>query len=177
MTPRIRESVFTWLSVVGKAADYRVLGTTTPSAQNQWTTAFVQRLRELGWIEGRNVAIEYRWGEGRSERFAEIAARGRQLTREARNMTEALGHGVNERSRWSCKAVVRLVPTNSERRARLAVASLKAAIRTRQPPKGCIRHSDRGSQYASELYRKTEAASSLTLLSSGIFSGAFPVSR
>ena len=36
--------------------------------------AFVQRLRELGWIEGRNVAIEYRWAEGRSERFAEIAA-------------------------------------------------------------------------------------------------------
>ena len=36
--------------------------------------AFVQRLRELGWIEGRTVAIEYRWAEGRSERFAEIAA-------------------------------------------------------------------------------------------------------
>jgi ABC transporter substrate binding protein len=34
----------------------------------------VQRLRELGWIEGRNVAIEYRWAEGRSERYAEIAA-------------------------------------------------------------------------------------------------------
>jgi putative ABC transport system substrate-binding protein len=47
------------------------LGTSTRS---QWTTAFVQRLRELGWIEGRTVAIEYRWAEGRSERFAEIAA-------------------------------------------------------------------------------------------------------
>ena len=34
----------------------------------------MQRLRELGWIEGRTVAIEYRWAEGRSERFAEIAA-------------------------------------------------------------------------------------------------------
>ena len=34
----------------------------------------MQRLRELGWIDGRNVAIEYRWGEGRNERFAEIAA-------------------------------------------------------------------------------------------------------
>jgi len=34
----------------------------------------VQRLRELGWIEGRTVAIEYRWAEGRSERFTEIAA-------------------------------------------------------------------------------------------------------
>ena len=34
----------------------------------------MQRLRELGWIEGRTVAIEYRWGEGRAERYAEIAA-------------------------------------------------------------------------------------------------------
>jgi putative tryptophan/tyrosine transport system substrate-binding protein len=36
--------------------------------------AFVQRLRELGWIEGRTVTIEYRWSEGRSERYPEIAA-------------------------------------------------------------------------------------------------------
>src|SRR5258705_13385899 len=50
------------------------LGATTPSAQKKWTDAFVQRLRELDWIEGRTVAIEYRWAEGRSERFAEIAA-------------------------------------------------------------------------------------------------------
>ena len=49
------------------------LGTNTPSAQSQWTAAFVQRLRELGWIEGRTLAIEYRWAEGRSERFAELA--------------------------------------------------------------------------------------------------------
>jgi putative ABC transport system substrate-binding protein len=34
----------------------------------------VRRLRELGWIEGRNVAIEYRWAEGREERYAEMAA-------------------------------------------------------------------------------------------------------
>jgi putative tryptophan/tyrosine transport system substrate-binding protein len=50
------------------------LGATTPSAQSQWTVAFVQRLRELGWIEGRTVAIEYRWADGRGERYAEIAA-------------------------------------------------------------------------------------------------------
>src|ERR1700756_1947906 len=50
------------------------MGTTTPSVWQPWTAAFVQRLRELGWIEGHNLAIEYRWAEGRSERFAEIAA-------------------------------------------------------------------------------------------------------
>src|SRR5258708_5405706 len=50
------------------------LGASTPSAMGQWTAAFVQRLRELGWIEGRTIAIEYRWAEGRAERAAEIAA-------------------------------------------------------------------------------------------------------
>jgi putative tryptophan/tyrosine transport system substrate-binding protein len=50
------------------------LGAATASARSQWVAAFVQRLHELGWIEGRTVAIEYRWAEGRSERFAEIAA-------------------------------------------------------------------------------------------------------
>ncbi len=39
-----------------------------------WTAAFVARMRELGWVEGRTVAIEYRWSEGRPERYAEIAA-------------------------------------------------------------------------------------------------------
>jgi putative ABC transport system substrate-binding protein len=46
----------------------------TPLSHGPWVAAFVQRLRELGWIEGRTIAIEYRWGEGRNERFAEIAA-------------------------------------------------------------------------------------------------------
>jgi len=46
----------------------------TPSSHGPWFAALVQRLRELGWIEGRTVAIEYRWAEGRTERFDEIAA-------------------------------------------------------------------------------------------------------
>jgi putative ABC transport system substrate-binding protein len=46
----------------------------TPSSHAQWVAAFVRRLHELGWIEGRTVAIEYRWAEGRTERTAEIAA-------------------------------------------------------------------------------------------------------
>jgi len=50
------------------------LGGTTPETWSRFVAAFVQRLRELGWIEGRTIAIEYRWAEGRGERFAEIAA-------------------------------------------------------------------------------------------------------
>jgi putative ABC transport system substrate-binding protein len=58
----------------GKSATIGILGSGTPATQGQWYSGFVQRLRELGWIEGGNVAIEYRWAEGRDERFAEIAA-------------------------------------------------------------------------------------------------------
>jgi hypothetical protein len=46
----------------------------TPSTHGQWFAALVQRLRELGWIEGRTITIEYRWAAGSSERAAEIAA-------------------------------------------------------------------------------------------------------
>jgi len=77
-----------FLALVGGAAAIRPLaaraqarlptigffGTTAPATWTPWTAAFVQRLRELGWVEGRSVAIEWRWAEGRSERFAEIAA-------------------------------------------------------------------------------------------------------
>jgi putative ABC transport system substrate-binding protein len=58
----------------GKLPTIGLLGANTPSTASQWVAAFVQRLRELGWTEGRTAAIEYRWAEGRSERFAEIAA-------------------------------------------------------------------------------------------------------
>src|SRR5262245_2230036 len=57
-----------------KPALMGLLGSGTAAAQSEWTAAFVQRLRELGWSEGRNLTIEYRWAEGRSERFAEIAS-------------------------------------------------------------------------------------------------------
>src|SRR5262245_46841514 len=58
----------------GKLPIIGYLGSSTLSAMSQWTASFVQRLRELGWSEGRTLAIEYRWAEGREERFAEIAA-------------------------------------------------------------------------------------------------------
>jgi len=50
------------------------LGSSTASAQSQWVAAFVQRLHDLGWIDGRTVAIQYRWAEGRTEGFQDIAA-------------------------------------------------------------------------------------------------------
>jgi len=46
----------------------------SPSTESQRIAAFVLQLHELGWIEGRNVAIEYRWTEGRNDRVAEIAS-------------------------------------------------------------------------------------------------------
>jgi putative ABC transport system substrate-binding protein len=58
----------------GKLPIIGFLGQNTRSAASEWVAAFVQRLRELGWIEGRTVAVDYRWGEGRAERFAELAA-------------------------------------------------------------------------------------------------------
>ena len=51
-----------------------LVGGAIPSTQGTWIAAFVQRMRELGWIENRAVAIEVRWAEGHSERYAEIAA-------------------------------------------------------------------------------------------------------
>lgn len=50
------------------------LGAVTPSSHGQWAGAFAQRLRELGWFEGRTIQIETRWAEGRRERATDIAA-------------------------------------------------------------------------------------------------------
>jgi putative tryptophan/tyrosine transport system substrate-binding protein len=58
----------------GKLPTIGFSGQSTRSAGSEWVAAFVQRLRELGWIDGRTIAIEYRWAEGREERYNEIAA-------------------------------------------------------------------------------------------------------
>jgi putative ABC transport system substrate-binding protein len=63
----------------GRLPTIGFLGASAASAQSQWTAAFVQRLRELGWIEGSTIAIEYRFAEGRNDRFAELAAEFVQL--------------------------------------------------------------------------------------------------
>jgi ABC-type uncharacterized transport system substrate-binding protein len=50
------------------------LGPSTRSIDVHRLGALVQRLRELGWIEGRTIVIEYRWAEGRNEHLAEVTA-------------------------------------------------------------------------------------------------------
>jgi putative ABC transport system substrate-binding protein len=59
---------------LGKLPTIGYLGANSASAQSEWTAAFVRGLRELGWIESQNVTIEYRWADGRGERYSEIAA-------------------------------------------------------------------------------------------------------
>jgi putative tryptophan/tyrosine transport system substrate-binding protein len=58
----------------GRLPTIGVLGAGTPSVWSPWVAAFAQRLHELDWSEGRTIAIKYRWAEGRTDRYAEIAA-------------------------------------------------------------------------------------------------------
>ena len=50
------------------------LGAGSPATADVWLSAFMSRLRELGWIEGRNINVDVRWAEGRNDRSADIAA-------------------------------------------------------------------------------------------------------
>jgi putative ABC transport system substrate-binding protein len=63
-----------WAQKPAKLPTIGFLGAATPELAGPWVAAFVERLRELGWVEGRNVAIDYRWAEARPERYNEIAA-------------------------------------------------------------------------------------------------------
>ena len=58
----------------GKLPTIGFLGATTPAAWARWVPPFVQRLHELGWVEGKTIAIEYRWAEGRRDLYAAFAA-------------------------------------------------------------------------------------------------------
>jgi putative ABC transport system substrate-binding protein len=83
------------------------LSPTTASVENQRVAAFVHRLRELGWIEGRTVAIKVRWAEGRSERAGEIVT---QFVREKVDVI-VLGGAVSVLAASS-----RVVPSGSRKR-------------------------------------------------------------
>jgi putative ABC transport system substrate-binding protein len=83
------------------------MGAGTPSGWSQWTAAFLQRLQELGWIEGRNVAIEYRWAEGNTERYAEIA---NEFVRLKVDVIVTVGGDAAKRATSAIPIVVALMP-------------------------------------------------------------------
>jgi len=110
----------------GKLPTIGFLGSNTPSTQSQWTAAFVQRLRELGWTEGRTVAIEYRWAEGRTERAAEIA------TEFVRLKVDVI---VTHRP---AVATLRSSPSSSRLRSTRSAAASSQVWRSRAAAKGII---------------------------------------
>jgi putative ABC transport system substrate-binding protein len=57
-----------------KVARIGFLSPVSPSATALWHQAFRQGLRDLGWVEGKNISIEYRYAEGRSDRLPDLAA-------------------------------------------------------------------------------------------------------
>ena len=65
----------------GKVPSIGLLGTATPKVWSSWIAAFAERLGELGWIDGRTIAIEYHWAEGRDERYTEYAASHRRAVK------------------------------------------------------------------------------------------------
>src|SRR3989338_6397861 len=58
---------------VGKIARIGFLGN-SPTSSPKSTEAFRQRLRDLGWVEGKNIFIEYRWAQGHLDRLPDLAA-------------------------------------------------------------------------------------------------------
>jgi putative tryptophan/tyrosine transport system substrate-binding protein len=59
---------------IGKVSRIAFLGTSSPSLERHLVDAFRQKLRELGHVDGENIAIEYRWAEGQDDRFPSLAA-------------------------------------------------------------------------------------------------------
>src|SRR5215472_12461360 len=79
----VSSSAITWpLFARGQPSKLPTIGFLGGQARafGPWTIAFVARLHELGWIEGRTIAIEYRWSEGRPQLAAEFAAEIVRLT-------------------------------------------------------------------------------------------------
>ena len=102
-----------------KLSTIGLLGAATLSTTSPWVAAFLQRLRDFGWVEGRNMAVEYRWAEGRFERYAEIAAEFVRLKVDvivthstppvvaAKQATSVIPIGVRECKRSGCSAARR----------------------------------------------------------------------
>jgi hypothetical protein len=108
-----------------------ILGTATPPVWSTWTAAFVQRLRELGWIEGRNVALEYRWAHGEMREVEATAQRlglevSRLEIRRAQDITPAF-EAHRDGSEALYVVVAGLVSTN---RTRIITHALSARLPT-----------------------------------------------
>ncbi len=86
-------SVPAWAEQSAKRPIIGFLGATSPELASPWVAAFVKRLSERGWTEGRNVAIEYHWAEARAERYNEIA-------------TELVNHKVDVIVTWASAPVL-----------------------------------------------------------------------
>ena len=112
------------------------LGTTTPSVWKDYVSEFVQRLRELGWVEGRTVAIEYRWAEGRNERFGAIAAEFVRLKVDV--IVTSGGAGVAAKQATSTIPIV-LALANDPVGSGLAASSGAARRQRHRPVAACSR--------------------------------------
>jgi hypothetical protein len=110
-------------------ATISLLGSTTPAVESQRVAGFVQRLRELGWIEGQNISIEYRWAEGRNERLAEMVAEFvRRLSRGDRWGARPVGRPHRRaRPRLARRGLRR--NRSSRARSSAAVAPIEATLR------------------------------------------------
>ena len=122
------------------------LGTTSASGWGPWTAAFVQRLRELGWIEGHTVMIEYRWAEGRIEHYTEIAA---EFVRRKVDVIVTAGNAVLAAKRQPRRS--RSYPRL--RRTRLALAWSRACRDPAATSPAC-RFSDRSCQQAARDFAR-----------------------
>ena len=97
------------------------LGSTSKSSNSTWVAALVERLRDLGWIEGQSITVEYRWAEGRPERFVEFAAEFVQLKV---NIIFAVGTEASLAARRATESIPIVFPLSSDPVAVRLAASL-----------------------------------------------------
>ena len=83
------------------------MGAGTLVGWSQWTTAFQERMRELGWVEGRNLAMEYGWAEGSADRYAEIA---REFARLKVDVIVTVGGDAAKQATSTIPIVVAMMP-------------------------------------------------------------------
>ena len=91
----------------GRVPRIAVLTTSSPPGSSA-TDAFIQRLRELGYIEGRNITIEWRWGQGTTERFPEYAA---DVVRLNVDVIVAANAAAGQAARLATKTIPIVIPT------------------------------------------------------------------